>query len=51
MPKRKIVNETSSGDTRDRLTSKLGDRLLNALTQPEIARLIDALFRALSPEL
>lgn len=28
-----------------------GDRLLNALTQQEIAQLIDALFTVLSPEL
>jgi len=53
MPKRKPVNETSSGDPGDpgdRSTSRLSDRILNALTQQEIAQLLDALFSVLPLE-
>jgi hypothetical protein len=51
MPKRNPNSKKSSGSTDDRSTSKLFDRLLNALTPQEIAQLIDALFTVLSPEL
>ncbi len=51
MVKRNLKNEKHCGDTGDRPTPKLFDRLLNALTPQEIAQLMDALFTVLSSEL
>jgi len=51
MPKRNRVNAKNSDDTGDWTTSRLSVRLLSALTQQEIAQLIDALFQVLLPDL
>lgn len=50
MPKQHPKHGEHSNDTDNHSTS-LSDRLLNALTQQELAQLIDALFTVLSPEL
>lgn len=51
MPKQSLKNKKSSGDTDGRAITTIADRLLNALTQQEMAQLVDALFEVLSPAL
>lgn len=50
MPKQNQEKSENYSDTGARTTT-VSNRLLNALTQQEIAQLIDALFGVLSPEL
>lgn len=49
MPKQRGKHEEYSDDMDHRPTD-LSNRLLNALTQQELAQLLDALFAVLSPE-
>ena len=58
MPKQDPKHEAHSDDADNspsespcQRPTSLSDRLLNALTQQELAELIDALFTVLSPEL
>jgi hypothetical protein len=51
MSKQHQRDKKKSENPGDRATTDLSNRLLNALTQQEIAQLIDALFEVLSPEL